>query len=186
TLIIITADHGEELMERGHVGHCSCNLKGTLYDESIKVPLIMRYPRKLPQGKVIQRQISQIDIMPTVFDLLDLPKPSWMDGRSTLPLINGGAVEFREEVYAETTPAGWQALENDDREIWCVRTEEWKLILYTTADRHEKRWELFNLKSDPAEIKNIFDQRRDICDGLMPKLTAYLERAARAAPLPKC
>lgn len=186
TLIIVTADHGEELMERGHVGHCSCNLKGTLYDESIKVPLIMRYPRALPPGRVIQRQISQIDIMPTVFDLLDLPKPSWMDGRSTLPMINGRSVEFREEVYAETTPAGWQAFENDDREIWCVRTEEWKLILYTTADRHAKRWELFNLKSDPAEINNLFDQRQDIGDGLMPKLTAYLERAAWAAPWPKC
>jgi arylsulfatase A-like enzyme len=179
TLIILTADHGEELMERGHVGHCSCNLQGTLYDEALKVPLLLRYPKQLPQGQVVRQQISHIDLMPTVFDLLGWPLPATMEGRSTLPLIRGETNLFRAEAYAETTPAGWQALEKDDREIWCVRTADWKLILHTTAARAEKRYELFDLQADSGERTNRFDSQRDIVAALLPKLTAYVKQADR-------
>ena len=75
TLIVITADHAEELMERGRVGHSSCNLHGTLYDESIIVPLILYGPRVLPRGRVVENQVSQIDVMPTLMALLGLPMP---------------------------------------------------------------------------------------------------------------
>ena len=85
TLIVITADHGEELMERGHVGHCSCNLKGTLHDESIRVPLILRYPPGLPKGKWIDWQVSHVDLMPTIFDLLGTGAPRVHGGRLPCP-----------------------------------------------------------------------------------------------------
>lgn len=161
TLVIITSDHGEELMERGYVGHCSCNLKGTLYDESIKVPLIMRYPKKMPMGKVIKDQVSQIDIMPTICDVVnsmsqDSVERLSMDGESLLPLITGQVDAFDREAYAETTPAGWQALCADKREIFCVRTNKWKLILNTDADRTFEDYEGYDLEKDPEEKSNIF------------------------------
>jgi arylsulfatase A-like enzyme len=159
TLIIISSDHGEELLERGHIGHTSCCLKGTLFDECLKVPLIIRYPRALPAGKKIEHQISQIDIMPTIFDVLDLPIPTPADGDSLLPLIRGEANYFRAEAYAETIPAGWQALRADTRRMWCVRTRNWKLILHTDTRGAARHYELFDLRSDVGETKNIYPQK---------------------------
>ena len=178
SLVIVTADHGEELMERGYVGHSSCNLMGTLYDEALRVPLIMRYPRRLPQGQVIANQVSHIDIMPTIFELVELPPPENADGVSLLPLIAGEVEHFREEAYAETTPAGWQALKNDDREIWCVRTARWKLILNANAAKTTRVYELYDLERDPDETDNIFSATHATAQKLMSKLDAYVAKAS--------
>lgn len=180
TLVIVTADHGEELMERGHVGHCSCNLKGTLYDESIRVPLVMRLPGKIPAGTVVQQQVSQVDIMPTVFDILGLPMPPGTEGSSTLPLVRGETAEFREMAFAETTPAGWQALEKDDRQLYCVRTPRWKLVLSTDAGRRQDRWELYDLAHDPAERTNVYAAGHPAVARLRVALERYISRAALA------
>jgi arylsulfatase A-like enzyme len=180
TLIILTADHGEELMERGHVGHCSCNLKGTLYDESIRVPLILRYPERLPAGRVVGRQVSHIDIMPTIYDLLGLQTPEAFEGESLMALIDGRESGFREEVFAETTPAGWQALAADGRELWCVRTDRHKLIARTDRDRPQQReWELYDLRADPGETRNLAGHRPQIEAPLREKLEGYIRHARR-------
>ena len=178
TLIIVTADHGEELLERGHVGHCSCNLKGTLYDESIKVPLIMRLPGKIPAGAEVGHQVSQVDLMPTLFDLLELPFPPGMEGASTVPLIRGETARFREHAFAETTPAGWQALATDDRQLYCVRSADWKLVLSTDAGRRHDRWELFHLSTDPGEHSNVFLDAPATAAELREVLEDYVHRAA--------
>lgn len=158
TLIVITSDHGEELLERGHIGHTSCNLKGTLYDECVRVPLIMRYPRALPAGVVVEEQVSQIDIMPTILDLLGLAADTPQDGSSALPLLHGaGGMAFRPQAFAETMPAGWQALEGDERRIWMVREAGWKLILNWDPETQERRWELYDLGRDPGERTNVHD-----------------------------
>jgi arylsulfatase A-like enzyme len=177
TLIVITADHGEELMERGHVGHSSCNLHGTLYDESIRVPLILHWPKRLPRGRRVSAQVSQIDIMPTLFELLELPRGSDMEGESMLPLIDGRETCFRELAFAETTPAGWQALAGDNREIWCVRSKEWKLILNTDSDDRKQEYELYDLLCDPGERHNVLGERPDVAERLGRELRAYVARA---------
>ena len=184
TLVVILADHGEELLERGYVGHCSCNLKGTLYDEAIKVPLLLRCPKILPAGRVIESQISQIDIMPTIFDLLGIEGLKFMEGRSTRSLIEAGmetesSKPFREESFAETPPAGWQALQDDDREIWCIRTASWKLILNTTRSGAYLRFELYNLKQDPAEQQDLYRVDHPQVDRLRPKLERFIQKARR-------
>ncbi len=180
TLVIIISDHGEELLERGHVGHTSCNLKGTLYDECLRVPLIMRYPQKLPAGKVVTQQVSQIDIMPTIFDLLGLELALPHDGASTLPLIRGETERFREEAYAETMPAGWQAQDGDERRIWCVRTLEWKLIMNLDPATATRTYELYNLRDDPGERNNICDQEPAKAAELQAKLEAHMAGAGKA------
>ncbi len=174
TLIVIISDHGEELLERGHVGHTSCNLKGTLYDECLKVPLIMRYPHKLPAGKVISHQVSQIDMMPTIFDIVGLDLAVPHDGASTLPLILGQADEFRPEVYAETMPAGWQAVAGDERRIFCIRTLEWKLILNTDPVAGTHSYELYDLINDPGERENIYEQEPALAAELKAKLETHI------------
>lgn len=170
TLIVVTADHGEELLERGHVGHTSCNLKGTLHDESIHVPLIMRYPKRLPAGVVIRPQISQVDFMPTLFDLLGLELPLPADGQSLLPLLEGRTTDFRAEAYAETPPAGWQALRGDERRLWCVRTAEWKLIVHHDLSTEAEEEELYDLVADPGERHNVLAQHPLVAASLRRKL----------------
>lgn len=178
TLIILTADHGEELMERGHVGHCSCNLMGTLYDESIRVPLILRYPPRLKPGTVVDAQVSQIDIMPTLFEMLGLPQCEWMEGQSLLPLIDGGTA-FREVAFSETTPAGWQALSGDDRQIFSIRTASWKVILHTDARRHSRRLEIFDLVRDPGEVDNLAESPPPAAASLIAQLDEYVAQQPR-------
>src|SRR3989339_1417303 len=97
TMIVITSDHGEQLLERGAVGHSSCSLEGNLYDENIRIPLILHCPALLPRGTIVDRQVSQVDIMPTVLDLLGLEMPGRVAGRSLAPLIRGSAEAFAEE-----------------------------------------------------------------------------------------
>jgi arylsulfatase A-like enzyme len=177
TLIVILADHGEELLERGHVGHCSCNLKGTLYDECIRIPLILRLPGKLPAGRVVRRQVSQIDVMPTLLELAGLGVPDFVEGSSLLPLIWDETQSFREEAFAETTPAGWQSLPEDDREIWCLRTERWKLILNTDAAGRSQRYELYDLTADPGETRDLYAPGHPAVPRLAASLRAYIARA---------
>jgi len=179
TIVVLTSDHGEQLLERGAVGHSSCSLEGNLYDENIRVPLFLRCPSVLPKGKVIGRQVSQVDIMPMLFEILDLEMPKRVDGRSLLPLILGQGGEkgpfLREEAYAETSPCGWQALDDDQRMIWCIRQPPWKLIKYFDPQAGET-YELFNLEDDPQETQNIVDRHRGVGQMLREKLNAWISK----------
>jgi len=174
TLLIVTSDHGEELLERGNVGHSSCSLSGTLYEEVIRVPLILRYPAALPRGKRITTQVSQIDIMPTIFDLLGLPMPAEAQGHSFSPLIQDRDTKVAEETFAETLPCGWQALKDDHRRIWCLRTPKWKLIFNDFAPQFECTYELYDLESDPGEKDNVVDQHCRVAEELKPRLHAWM------------
>jgi len=176
TLIVIVSDHGEELLERGHVGHTSCNLKGTLYDECIRVPLIMRFPGGRAAGRVVKNQVSQIDIMPTISELLGLEPPSRFDGASLMPLIEGKTDAFRAEAYAETPPAGWQALPGDRRRMWCVRTSDWKLILREEYPGGPRHTELYDLVKDPGERQDRFAAEPRIADELLTRIETYVAR----------
>lgn len=75
TIVIITADNPEELMERGNVGHTS------------EVGMIMRYPKLIPPDTVIDSQVQTLDVFPTIFDMLDIAIPKTYHGKSLLPLI---------------------------------------------------------------------------------------------------
>jgi choline-sulfatase len=157
TLIIITSDHGEQLLERGAVGHSSCSLEGNLFDENIKIPFIIWCPSTLPEGKALDTQVSQVDIMPTLLDILKLEIPSWIDGKSLLPLIKKNSQEYDEKAYAMTQVCGWQMLDNDDRMVWCIRMPEKKLIYYYDPKSNGNRYELYDLINDPHEKINIFN-----------------------------
>jgi arylsulfatase len=137
----------------------------------------MRYPPRLPAGTVVRRQVSQVDVMPTILDLLGIPPPGFMDGSSLLPLVEGTQSGPRREAYAETTPAGWQALRDDRREIWCVRTDRWKLITNTEHGSDICRFELYDLHSDPEERADLYRPNHPVALKLEPALLAYIRRA---------
>jgi len=175
TLIVITSDHGEQLLEHGAVGHSSCSLEGNLYDENIRVPLLLHCPALLPGGRIIERQVSQVDIMPTLLDLLGLEMPQPADGRSLLPLVRDQSADSLQEAYAETSPCGWQALEDDQRMMWCIRRPPWKLIRYHWPPE-AARYELFNLHRDAEEQHNALAEEREVARLLQDKLNRWLPR----------
>lgn len=84
TLVIITADHGEEFFEHEGIGH-----RNTLYEEQLRVPMVMRLPGVLPAGKRVRGLCSHPDVLPTVLEILNLPSPGKLNGRSVLPLVSG-------------------------------------------------------------------------------------------------
>ena len=154
TLLIVTADHGEELLDHGFVGHASTSLSSTLYDELIRIPLIMRWPGGLPTGRRIEHQVQMIDVMPTVLDLLGIPVPAGTQGRSLVPLMRGRASWEERPAFCETSPGGYQcSLELFEIRIRCVRTPRWKLIYTHAPEGHSYR--LYDLRADPGERRDV-------------------------------
>lgn len=173
TIIIITSDHGESLTEHGiYFDHHG------LYEESIHVPLIIRYP-ELPQNKKISGLVQHIDILPTILDILDIKVNDNFDGKSLLPLINGDQNKIRDYIFVE---------ENYTQKKRAIRTEEFKYI-YSPSERDAKCHycdrihggveELYDLKKDPNELTNIIDQRPEIAESLSDRLFSIIDEIPR-------
>lgn len=112
TLVICTTDHGLAFP----------GAKATLYDRGLGVMLILRGPGGFEGGKAVDALVSHIDLFPTICDLVGADRPPWLQGESLLPLVNGGAEEVREAIYAEKT---YHVAYEPER---CVRTRRWKYI----------------------------------------------------------
>jgi choline-sulfatase len=133
----------------------------TLYDELIKVPIIVVGPG-IPAGKVIKEQVQSIDIMPTILELCGADAPPGMQGHSLLPLIEQEDPEWSEVAFAETG-AGPEAKRS-------VRTGRYKL--YYDGDSGEE--ELYDLLLDPAERTNILEAEPDLAEALRVKLKEWM------------
>jgi tetratricopeptide (TPR) repeat protein len=144
TLVIMTSDHGEGLGEHGEMTHSLL-----IHDATVHVPLVIEAPGVLPQGQVVRRQVSLVDIAPTVLDLLGVDAPVQFDGVSLLTAPEDG--EMR-PAYIETlstfTLHGWAPLMG-------VRRDDYKYVL-------APRRELYDLREDPGELNNLYDQRPEL------------------------
>ncbi len=181
TIIIITADHGEELLEHGFIGHASTSLNAQLYEEIIRIPLIIRYPKKI-HARIISHISQQVDIMPTILDLISLPVPSGLQGNSLLPLLNGSYIEISKDVYCETNKGGYQSTkEMQECKIRCIRTKRWKLICTSSDDMDS--YELYDLENDPKEKSNIIKERPKIAETLKIKLKHQLAQKRNESKL---
>jgi hypothetical protein len=159
TLLVITADHGEELLDHGFVGHASTMHSATLYDEIIKIPLIMTLPGYLPGGGQIREQVQQIDIMPTILDVVGLPLPTGVQGRSLASLLFHSGKQRGSSIpaFAETVYGGYQATEDMATIRYrCVRTDGWKLI--EQEGPAGETYQLYDLLLDPKEFENVYDK----------------------------
>lgn len=140
TVLVVTADHGTELHEHGRFDHGF-----TLYDELLRVPLIVTLPNA--GGRAIPGRVGSIDVMPTVLDLIDAKLPDTVKkqlrGKSLLPVLSGEAVS--RPVFCET----------DYREYTFKRAvvspDGWKLVY--TLEKQTR--ELFDLTTDPAEKTDL-------------------------------
>jgi N-sulfoglucosamine sulfohydrolase len=112
TLVIVTTDHGIAFP----------TMKCNLTDHGLGVTLMMRGPGGFSGGKVSDAMVSHIDLFPTLCDWLQMEKPSWLEGKSMMPLVRGEKAEINEEIFAEVT---YHAAYEPQR---AVRTKRWKYI----------------------------------------------------------
>ncbi|MBW1861759.1 MAG: sulfatase [Deltaproteobacteria bacterium] len=138
TIVIITADHGEEFGEHEiYFNHLNC------YEGNIRVPLIIKFPEFFPERKIISQQVSLTDITPTILATLKLDIPDFVQGKSLMPLLRKDTLKFHPYVYTSQYPQR------------SIRSENWKLILNDTS------CELYNLIEDPQEKYNLANVRID-------------------------
>ena len=95
TLVVLVADHGDEFFEHGNKGH-----HRTVYDEVLRVPMVMRLPGLAKPGSVVDEQVSLVDIMPTILSAAGIQPPSGVEGMSLLPMLQGKP-SGRSAIYAE-------------------------------------------------------------------------------------
>jgi len=168
TLVLFVADHGECMAEHGvffnHYG---------LYDCNIRVPLIARMPGRLSRGDRVSQVIQMHDMAPTILEAAGLPADPAMDGRSFWPLLNGrdGHRGYERVVSVECS---WQAK-------WSLRTDTHKFILSREPDPYgNPLQELYDLKADPAEERNIAEEAPGIARAMEAELEAWIAERLRA------
>jgi arylsulfatase A-like enzyme len=145
TMIVVTADHGEEFFEHESVGHGH-----SLFQELLHVPLAIRTPGRL-QGRRIPQPCSLVDIVPTVLEATGIERPADLEGRSLLPDLRGRPGP----VVAASFSSAWDT-GNSRETAWSVRMGEWKLRMHGPANSY-----LYNLARDPREQQD-FDTENPI------------------------
>ena len=145
TVVVYSSDNGYYLGEHG-LGD-----KRSAYDESMRIPMLLRYPKLGMKGNVIDHLVLNIDLAPTWLDLAGLPIPKEMQGRSWKPLltVDPAPAAWRDAIFYSYFREGRFPIPT----VTAVRTDSAKLITYPG---HDDWTELFDLRVDPYETKNLF------------------------------
>jgi arylsulfatase A-like enzyme len=186
TLVICTTDHGIAFP----------GMKCNLTDHGIGVMLMMRGPGGFLGGKVVDAMVSHVDVLPTICEVAAIDKPAWLQGRSMLPLVTGGAEQIHDEIFAEVTyHAAYEPMR-------CVRTLRYKYIrryedrghpilpnsddsvskdLWLASgwrDRAPAMEQLYDLVFDPNEASNLADNpaMAPVLEEMRGRLAAWMER----------
>lgn len=168
TVVIVVSDHGEEFLDHGRWGHRQSNL----YDEILRVPLLIRVPGNTNE-KIVRRQVSTLDILPTILHLCGCPSPSGTEGRSLLPLWTEDHGRSYEKMEAIS-----EMHRNQSHRI-AVRTEEFK---YIWDNQHSDRPHLYDLCADPGERRNVIQQYPKVAEEFQSRVDAHLRRVAATIP----
>ena len=173
TIVVYTSDNGFFLGEHGLFD------KRLMYEASIGVPLVMRYPRRIKAGTVDRkRMVLNVDIAPTLLQMAGVPVPMGLHGRSMLPILAGGNPPWRDAFLYEyfEYPAGHCV-----RKHRGIRTERWKLIHFF---EQPEKFELYDLAADPDEVKNLAtdSRHRATLHSLRERLLALRREVGDADP----
>lgn len=178
TVIIFSADHGESMGNHDFFFN-----HGLVYEDIIRVPLVIRLPNGRHGGKRIATQVSLLDLLPTILGLVETKPRKKVAGKSLLPLIEGQTKALHPHVFAS------QGIFDQ----FMVRTDEWKLIKLIPGSAEQKQawrtfpgadlddpdkvfWELYRHQDDPAENTNLVEKFPEIKKALAAKLEEWMSR----------
>jgi N-acetylglucosamine-6-sulfatase len=170
TLFIFTSDNSFLLGEHGMID------KRTMHEESIRVPLVVRYPRLIKPGTVVKEQVLNIDVAPSIVDICRVRSLGAVHGKSWRQLLEGNAKGWRESwLYEYNYEKQFPYTPN----VRGVRTDTWKYVHYPHGDGGPDRHmaELYNLKEDPNETRNLINDPK--CTSVVRELKAELVRLLR-------
>ncbi|MCE5218328.1 sulfatase-like hydrolase/transferase [bacterium] len=163
SIVVITSDHGETLYDH----ECWFDHHGT-YDNVLHVPLILRYPGKVPAGQRLKGFGRHFDLVPTLLELAEIDSGIDFDGLSLMPMVRGEVASNPSEMYI--TECTWMR-----KHGW--RTPEWKLIVALEPDFHYKpSVELYNLVEDPGENNNLAEACPEVVKMLMGRMKAHIAK----------
>jgi len=181
SVVVITADHGEEFKEHGRMAHGHA-----LFNETLRVPLIVLAPG-LPGGKVIENNVSLIDVAPTILALAGLPKQATFEGQSLLPMITAGSpVEWLRsltspppDVISELPKTG-STMDIRAHSRALLRGPN-KLVMELRGPDRTEVPEVFNLRDDPGEMSPQHPASDTLQVALQTRSEALAKRGAAVA-----
>jgi arylsulfatase A-like enzyme len=157
TIVVFTSDHGEEFWEHGGSMHGK-----TLFQEAVRVPLIIRYPKRVPIAVPVTQAVSLVDVAPTLLELADIPAPYPLDGTSLIPSVP------EERVLYFT-------LDLDGASVKAITRAPWRLIW----NQRKGTRLLYNLDIDAGETWNLAQKHPDRVAALWEELAAQTDVNAR-------
>lgn len=174
TIIIYTSDQGMMLGEHDYID------KRWMYEESLRMPFLVRYPERVESGSSSDALIHNVDFAPTVLDLAGIDTPDSMEGRSMTPILTGNGTpdDWREATYYRY----WMHMAHHDNPAhFGIRTKRYKLIFFYGLPLDARGgqdkpvdayWELYDLKEDPNEQYNVYHDPayRDVVKRLTKQL----------------
>lgn len=174
TIVVFYADHGDMFGKHGRFMRGG-PLRGTFYDDVLRIPLIIRHPKLEPRR--VEGLAQFIDLGPTLLDWMGLKAPATFRGKSLVPLLSGKqAVNDHVFAGAAYTPAEKNPFFQYDSTIYSVRDERWKLILerlhYSVGSQDNV--ELYELKKDPQELSNVAEKNPETLARMKKVLLEWL------------
>jgi len=159
TIVIFTSDNGYNMAHNGiwHKGNGRWLLtdnrgpRPNLYDNSLKVPAIIRWPGRIKPGTTVEKTVTNLDWFPTILTMaaVSLPRNITIRGRNFLPLLKGKSISWKNDLFAQYSMWRWNQTGADLR---TYRTRRWKLV---RDFKHKDKDELYDLVSDPEETHNL-------------------------------
>jgi arylsulfatase A-like enzyme len=171
TLLVLVSDHGEEFREHGGLSHAR-----TLYEESLRIPLLMRWPGVLPAGRRVARPAQLVDVLPTVLELLGLAAPPPVAGRSLASDWRTGAGGGPDPVIGQRGPGQWSVAAT-------LPEGRWKALFAQGSPA-----QLYDLDADPREQRDLGAARPDTVESLAAAGPPALREgfaAPQAVPVPE-
>lgn len=143
TVIVFAGDNGFYHGEHG------LSDKRSAYEESVRIPLVVSYPKMIKPGTKIEDMVLNIDVAPTMLDLAGVKSPEGVQGKSMVPLLKSESGRWRKSFLYEYM---WESRFPGNPNVLAVRTEGWKYIRYPSIDDID---ELYDLRNDPYEMRNV-------------------------------
>ena len=170
TILVFNSDHGDMLGSQGH------RQKRRPWEESINIPLIIRYPKKIKAGQVKDWLVASVDIMPTLLCLAGSEIPVGVEGIDYAATFMGKGRNERDAVFLFNGKPGGGRIPG-----WRgIRTKEWVFAFHAKGD-----WVMYNLKSDPYELNNLVDNPNYAAkkEELRRQINAMREKLGENLPL---